>query len=142
MQMRQFLSDPSRANRSEVVNLSGVKTDREKYGKSGGISQSILRVCSSYATLKRPRPGHRPVARVMLGPDLLNPWGTRVDQGSLDFFWEIRRRTRSASKAPSNGFLKASLKPRPKSSSPGSSLVRATRIVLMWSGLFRRFWAI
>ena len=37
--------------------------------------------------------------------------GARGDQGSSAFFWEIRRRTRSASRAPSKGFLKASLKP-------------------------------
>ena len=33
-------------------------------------------------------------------------------QGSSAFFCEIRRRTRSASRMPSNGFLKASLNPR------------------------------
>ena len=64
------------------------------------------------------------------------------DQGSSAFFWEIRRRTRSASRAPSNGFLNASLKPSAKVSSPGSSLVRASRMVLWWSGLLRRFCAI
>lgn len=53
----------------------------------------------------------------------------RLDQGSSAFFWEIRRRTRSASRAPSNGFLNASLKPSEKVSSPGSSLVSARRMV-------------
>jgi len=72
------------------------------------------------------------------------PRGVRrpLNQGSSAFFWEIRRRTRSASKAPSNGFLNASLKPSEKVSSPGSSLVSARRIVPWWSGLLRRFWAI
>src|SRR4051812_46691848 len=63
------------------------------------------------------------------------PW----DQGSSAFFCEIRRRTRSASRAPSNGFLNASLNPSEYSSSLGSSLVRATRIVDWWSWLLRRF---
>ena len=53
----------------------------------------------------------------------------RAIQGSSAFFCEIKRRTRSASSAPSNGFLNASLNPSAKVSSPGSSLVRASRIV-------------
>jgi hypothetical protein len=52
-------------------------------------------------------------------------------QGSSAFFWEIKRRTRSARSAPSNGFLNASLNPSAKVSSPGSSLVSASRIVPM-----------
>ena len=52
-----------------------------------------------------------------------------VPQGSSAFFCEIRRRTRSARSAPSNGFLNASLNPSAKVSSPGSSLVKASRIV-------------
>ena len=55
-------------------------------------------------------------------------------QGSSAFFCEIKRRTRSARSAPSNGFLNASLNPSAKVSSPGSSLVKASRIVPMMIG--------
>jgi hypothetical protein len=53
----------------------------------------------------------------------------RPVQGSSAFFCEINLRTRSANSAPSNGFLNASLNPSAKVSSPGSSLVKASRIV-------------
>ena len=58
----------------------------------------------------------RVVPRSMPGRDLglvgrSRSEGRGGDQGSSAFFCEIRRRTRSASRAPSNGFLKASLKP-------------------------------
>ena len=61
-----------------------------------------------------------------------------LTQGSSDFFCEIKRRTRSAKSGPSNGFLNPSLNPSVKVSSPGSSLVKASRIVPWWSGLLRR----
>ena len=65
----------------------------------------------------------------VLGVGFLEKQRRHRDQGSSAFFWEMRRRTRSARSAPSNGFLKPSLKPSEKVSSPGSSLVKARRIV-------------
>jgi hypothetical protein len=76
---------------------------------------------------RRVRGRSAPVGRDALPPRAVRPGD--LPQGSSAFFWEIKRRTRSASSAPSNGFLKASLKPSAKVSSPGSSLVRASRIV-------------
>ena len=50
------------------------------------------------------------------------------DQISSDFFWEISRLMRSLSKEPSNGFLKASLKPRVKISGPGEVIADDLKI--------------
>jgi hypothetical protein len=71
-------------------------------------------------------PAHSPRKVVPRIPENSNG---RPVQGSSAFFCEINRRTRSANSAPSNGFLNASLNPSAKVSSPGSSLVKASRIV-------------
>ncbi len=93
---------------------------------SGGSRRLTLRGVGS------PPPCPRPIGPGRAGCSPFHPRAVHPGaspQGSSAFFWEIRRRTRSASSAPSNGFLKASLKPSAKVSSPGSSLVRASRIV-------------